>query len=65
MFQKKQKIQWVEEIEKMPSLNKKWCLYINLRKYNIIYDHAIHPIPEYRTSKHGIIYTNIISKYKN
>ena len=26
---------------------------------------VIHPIPEYKTSKHGIIYTNIISKYKN
>ena len=31
-----------------------------------IYDASsvIHPIPEYKTSKHGIIYTNIISKYK-
>ena len=25
---------------------------------------VIHPIPEYKTSKHGIMYTNIISKYK-
>ena len=31
-----------------------------------IYDASsvIHPIPEYKTSKHGIMYTNIISKYK-
>ena len=31
-----------------------------------IYDvsSVIHPIPEYKTSKYGIIYTNIICKYK-
>ena len=31
-----------------------------------IYDASslIHPIPEYKTSKHGIIYINIICKYK-
>ena len=31
-----------------------------------IYDasSAIHPIPEYKTSKHGIMYTNIICKDK-
>ena len=41
---------------KMPSLNKN----------DVIYDVSlvIHPIPEYKTSKHGIIYTNIICKDK-
>ena len=41
----------------MPSLNKKMMS---------IYDASsvIHPIPEYKTSKHGIIYTNIIYKDK-
>ena len=31
-----------------------------------IYDASsvIHPIPEYKTSKHGIMYTNIICKDK-
>ena len=32
-----------------------------------IYDvsSVIHPIPEYKTSKHGAMYTNIICKDKN
>ena len=42
----------------------KWCLYITLRKYNVRYDHVIHPILEYKTSKQVIMSTNIISKYK-
>ena len=42
----------------MPSLNKKMMS---------IYDASsvIHPILEYKTSKHGIIYTNIICKDKS
>ena len=35
-----------------------------MRKYNGRYDHVIHPIPEYKTSKQVIMSTNIISKYK-
>ena len=35
-----------------------------MRKYNVRYDHVIHPIPEYKTSKQVIMCTNIISKYK-
>ena len=34
-------------------VKKTWCLYINLRKYNMRYDHVIHPIPEYKVSKQG------------
>ena len=41
----------------MPSLNKK-----KMSIYDV--SSVIHPIPKYKTSKHGIIYTNIISKYK-
>ena len=38
----------------------------SLKKMMSIYDASsvIHPIPEYETSKNGIIYTNIICKYK-
>ena len=45
------------ENRKMPSFK---------QKLMSIYDASsvIHPIPEYKTSKHGIMYTNIISKYK-
>ena len=42
----------------------KWYVYITLRKYNVRYDHVLHPIPEYKTSKHVIMYTNIICKDK-
>ena len=41
----------------MPSLNKKM-----MSMYDV--SSVIHPIPEYKTSKHGIIYTNIICKDK-
>ena len=38
---------------------------MNLRKQNIRYDQWIPQIPEYKTSKHGAMYTNIIYKDKN
>ena len=38
---------------------------MNLRKQNIRYDQWIPPIPEYKTSKYGAMYTTIICKDKS
>ena len=35
----------------MANIIRKLCLYITLEKYNMEYEHVIHLIPEYKTSK--------------
>ena len=56
MFQKKTKELVSRGNRKMPSLKKMMSIYD--------VSSVIHPIPEYKTSKYEIIYTNIICKDK-
>ena len=47
----KTKEQWVKEMEKIAKYKQNWYVYITLRKYNVKYDHVIHPTPEYKILK--------------